>query len=124
MPNRNAYETYTVVRGDTLAKIAARFGSTVQAIAVASGITDPNKIEVGQDLLIPTPAKVPKSSPKPAPTNLPAKTAPPPATGPDASPGTAAGIGAWFQPPRLWFTIGALATIAYALFGQKRNRKN
>jgi LysM repeat protein len=125
MPARAAYNTYTVVKGDTLAKIAARFGSSVQAIAVASGIADPNKIEVGQELLIPTAAKASpatKSSPKMAP-KLPDQ---PPAApkGTDSSPGTPAGIGAWFQPPRLWFTIGALATIAYALFGKKRRNKN
>lgn len=128
MPARAAYDTYTVVKGDTLAKIAARFGSSVQAIAVASGILDPNKIEVGQELLIPMKAKEtagPRSSPKTPPQlstalTTPAAQAP---KGADTSPGTAAGIGAWFQPPRLWFTIGALATIAYALFGPKRKRK-
>lgn len=117
MPARAAYDTYTVVKGDTLAKIAARFGSSVQAIAVASGIADPNKIEVGQELLIPVKAKA-TSSPK-----TPPKPSTPAPTGVDSSPGTPAGIGAWFQPPRLWFTIGALATLAYALFGAKRKRK-
>src|SRR5262245_47954976 len=45
---------YKVVSGDTLSKIAKRFGSTVQAIASASGVADVNRIKVGQVLSIPT----------------------------------------------------------------------
>lgn len=44
---------YTVAAGDTLGVIAARFGVSVDAIAAANGITDPNRIRVGQVLLIP-----------------------------------------------------------------------
>lgn len=43
---------YVVVRGDTLGNIAARFRTTVQAIASANGITNPNLIFVGQRLTI------------------------------------------------------------------------
>lgn len=45
--------TYTVKRGDTLSAIAARYGSSVSAIARASGIANPNLIHVGQKLTIP-----------------------------------------------------------------------
>ncbi|MFQ5593113.1 MAG: LysM peptidoglycan-binding domain-containing protein [Anaerolineae bacterium] len=44
---------YTVETGDTLYSIAIRFGSTVQAIAQANNITNPNLIFVGQKLCIP-----------------------------------------------------------------------
>jgi LysM repeat protein len=43
-------DTYTVVSGDTLSGIAARFGTTYQALAALNGIADPNKINVGQVL--------------------------------------------------------------------------
>jgi len=43
---------YTVVQGDTLSSIAARFGTTVSAIMQANGLTS-DLIYVGQVLLIP-----------------------------------------------------------------------
>jgi LysM repeat protein len=48
-----APQTYTVVEGDTLAIIAQRFGTTVEALQAANGIEDPNTINVGQVLVIP-----------------------------------------------------------------------
>jgi LysM repeat protein len=45
--------TYIVQPGDTLFGIARRFGTTVTAIASASGIADVNRISVGQRLTIP-----------------------------------------------------------------------
>ncbi len=44
---------YIVQRGDTLYRIAARYGSTVDAIAATNGIANPNRIYVGQRLTIP-----------------------------------------------------------------------
>lgn len=44
---------YTVVQGDTLSSIAARFGTTVPAIMQANGLTS-DLIYVGQVLYIPT----------------------------------------------------------------------
>lgn len=44
---------HTVQSGDTLASIAARYGTTAQAIADANGLSDPNQIRVGQVLVIP-----------------------------------------------------------------------
>lgn len=46
----NAQGTYTVVAGDTLSGIAARFGTTVAALVAANGIANPNLIRVGQVL--------------------------------------------------------------------------
>jgi nucleoid-associated protein YgaU len=51
-------KTYTVVSGDSLAKIAGReYGNQSQAnidkIANANGITNPNSLQIGQQLIIP-----------------------------------------------------------------------
>jgi LysM repeat protein len=46
-------QTYTVVEGDTLASIAQRFGTTVEALQTANGIEDPDEIVIGQVLVIP-----------------------------------------------------------------------
>jgi LysM repeat protein len=49
-------QPYVVVRGDTLARIAAEFGVTVGQILTANPeITDPNLIAVGQVIVIPPP---------------------------------------------------------------------
>ena len=51
IPGSN-YETYTVKAGDTLSGIAAMYGTTYQELAALNGISDPNKIYVGQVLKI------------------------------------------------------------------------
>lgn len=43
---------YTVQSGDTLSGIAAKFGTTYQAIAAANGILDPDRIYAGQVITI------------------------------------------------------------------------
>jgi LysM repeat protein len=45
--------TYVVQWGDTLYSIAARYGTTVDAIVQTNNIADPNSIRVGQQLTIP-----------------------------------------------------------------------
>lgn len=45
--------SHTVQRGETLASIASKYGVTVQEIATANDITNPNLISVGQELFIP-----------------------------------------------------------------------
>lgn len=45
---------YTVVKGDTLSKIAKSFDTTITAIAELNNITDVNKIKTGQKLNIPS----------------------------------------------------------------------
>jgi LysM repeat protein len=52
-PTTVAAPTHTVEPGDTLFLLARRFGTSVEAIAQANGISDPNAIEVGQVLQIP-----------------------------------------------------------------------
>lgn len=47
---------YTVQSGDTLDKIAAKFGVTRDELMAANGITDPDHVELGEKLSIPTPA--------------------------------------------------------------------
>jgi LysM repeat protein len=71
-------DTVTVVAGDTLTRIAARCGTTVQAILAANPtIENPNLIYVGQVIQIPggqeatptsTPSATPTSSATPTPT--------------------------------------------------------
>ncbi len=46
-------ETVTVESGDTLGNIAERFDSTVDAFMRANALSDPNRLRVGQVLLIP-----------------------------------------------------------------------
>ena len=50
--NSSSSKTYTVKSGDTLSGIAAKYGTTYQEIAKKNGITNPNKIYVGQVLKI------------------------------------------------------------------------
>lgn len=76
---------YKVASGDSLSKIAARFGVSAREISELNKIKDPNKIRVGQTLLLPSyasesagsavakpkavakPAAKPAAKPKPAP---------------------------------------------------------
>lgn len=53
-PVSGSTTTYTVVKGDTLSEIAAKYGTTVQALASANNIADVNLIYVGQKLVIPS----------------------------------------------------------------------
>ena len=61
---------YIVKKGDTLSAIAKQYGTTYQEIAKANGISDPNKISVGQKLVIgdtttSTPTTTPTTQPSP-----------------------------------------------------------
>ncbi len=68
--------TYTVQRGDTLAKIARQFGTTVAAMAAANQIPNPNLIRVGQRLVIPSTSRAPFGLPEAAPEAEPMSTLP------------------------------------------------
>jgi LysM repeat protein len=50
--NNGAGGTYIVQTGDNLFRIAMRFGTSVEAIALLNGITDPTRIYVGQVLYL------------------------------------------------------------------------
>ena len=52
-PNKSKEVKYTVKRGDTLSKIANRYGITVNEIVSLNNIQNPNLIYVGQQLRIP-----------------------------------------------------------------------
>lgn len=54
---------HTVAAGETLYVIALDYGVTVEAIVAANGLEDPNRLQVGQELLIPNA----NASPTPAP---------------------------------------------------------
>jgi LysM repeat protein len=56
--------TYTVKAGDTLSKIAAKFGTTYQELAKLNGIANPNKIYPGQ--VIKLTGSAPTAAPKAA----------------------------------------------------------
>lgn len=47
--------TYVVQPGDTLYGIAAKFNVDIQALVDANNISDPNSLQAGQVLVIPTP---------------------------------------------------------------------
>lgn len=53
---------YTVKKGDTISKIAAKYGTTVSILAAYNGIENPSLIYVGQKI------KIPASDPEPAPS--------------------------------------------------------
>ena len=59
--------TYVVQWGDTMFRIAVRFNTTVQAIAQANNIANPNLIFAGQTLIIPTGGTVPPTVPPSTP---------------------------------------------------------
>ncbi len=44
---------YVIQKGDTLIPIARKFGVTVQEIQEANGITDPRRLSIGQEIIIP-----------------------------------------------------------------------
>lgn len=52
-PTPGVEQTYVVREGDTLSGIAARFGVAEEAILKANGISDPDRVFVGQELVIP-----------------------------------------------------------------------
>ena len=52
-PTAQATGTYTVKSGDTLSRIAAKYGTTVAKLVEINGIKNPNLIRVGQVLRLP-----------------------------------------------------------------------
>lgn len=70
-------QTYKVQKGDTLSSIARQFGISWKRLAEANGLSDPNKLRVGQELRIPSSsgAPAPRSA---APAPVVKKASPPP----------------------------------------------
>ena len=60
--------TYTVRRGDSVASIAYRYGTTIAAIAQANGLANPSYIYAGQRLRIPSGGSVAPAPAAPAAT--------------------------------------------------------
>ncbi len=52
-PTPEAVRYHVVRRGETLFSIAARYGVTIRQIVAANGLRNPNRIYVGQRLIIP-----------------------------------------------------------------------
>ena len=70
VPTSTPVGLYIVKAGDTLGGIADQFETTVDEIIAQNGIADPNQIEVGQPLIIPsllTPTAASVESLTPAP---------------------------------------------------------
>ncbi|KRN58532.1 LysM peptidoglycan-binding domain-containing protein [Limosilactobacillus secaliphilus] len=71
--NSNSSNYYTVQSGDTLSGIASAYNTSVATLANINGLNDPNRIYVGQRLLVRTensqPAPAPTPAPAPAPSN-------------------------------------------------------
>ena len=66
-PVRSAGEsTYVIQRGDTLAKIATRYGVTVKQLTDLNGIKNPNLIVPGQTLKIPGTTTAPAATSAPS----------------------------------------------------------
>jgi LysM repeat protein len=76
-------EIYIVKSGDTLSKIARRYGTTVKAIESENGLST-TRIKVGEKLKIPAKAE---AAPAEAPTPAPAPAAAPPAPDTTSAPG-------------------------------------
>lgn len=53
-PSTSSDTVYTVKAGDTLSAIAAKYGTTYQKLASYNGISNPNIINVGQKIKIPS----------------------------------------------------------------------
>lgn len=57
-PDRPTFQTYTIKPGDTLSGIAAKLGVTMNDLVQANGLSDPNRIQIGQELRVPTRVEV------------------------------------------------------------------
>lgn len=67
-PSPTAAALYTVQAGDTLSDLAERFGTSVDELVAANGLTDPNDLQPGQTLLIPSLLRTPQVGPTGAPS--------------------------------------------------------
>lgn len=76
-PSPTAAALYTVQPGDTLSGLAERFSTTIETLAAANGITDPDSLQPGQTLIIPSLLRTPVvATPAPAITPSPTVSTP------------------------------------------------
>lgn len=73
IPSPTPSGMYVIKAGDTLSGIAADFGSTVEEIMTLNNITNPETIQVGQSIIVPslidrTPIPAPTFGPQDTPT--------------------------------------------------------
>jgi LysM repeat protein len=59
---------YVIAAGDTLLPIARQYGVTVEEIQEANGITDPRRLRIGQEIVIPVRPGEGEPTPIPTPT--------------------------------------------------------
>ena len=59
--------TYTVAAGDTLAKIAKKFGTKAETLAKLNSISDPKKLKIGMKIQVPGEASAKAEAPAAAP---------------------------------------------------------
>lgn len=61
-------QSYTVQKGDTLSSIASKYGTAWKKLAEFNGLSDPNKLRVGQEIRIPSSLGAPavRSAPPPS----------------------------------------------------------
>ncbi len=94
-PPPTGQTVHVVQAGENLYRIALQYGTTVQAISQANGITNPNLVYVGMQLKIPAPGAVLPAATTPAAvatTPAPVATTPAPATTSEASGGEATAV--------------------------------
>jgi murein DD-endopeptidase MepM/ murein hydrolase activator NlpD len=128
MPARGqtTLESYTVKKGDTVAAIAKRYGTTVAAIAASTGLADPNKIKVGQVLFIPLATTY---NPDDLDLSEVAVTAQRRSTSTGASPvgdpivNMVNDAAEWLKPPKLWVTLAVAAGFGYYILSEDRPRR-
>jgi LysM repeat protein len=70
-PTPTVAALYTVQPGDTLSALAERFGTSVDELVASNGLTDPDALQPGQTLLIPSLLRTPVV---PAPEGTPTPT--------------------------------------------------
>lgn len=68
-PSPTQVGLYIVQPNDTLSDLAARFNTTVDEILAANGLTDPNALQEGQELIIPSLVSTPTLDPELPPAN-------------------------------------------------------
>lgn len=75
---------YEVRPGDTLIRVAGRYGLTTEALLAANPLTDPDRLDVGQWLVLPLSAPRPSPTPTPAPRRVASVPSPTPRPAPTA----------------------------------------